>query len=230
MRARLIATTSLALAGAGIAAVTLVWGLGSSSAGTSSAAISGCMVGSVPSSGGLNAPSDVPPDSQASDAWWMAKSASRFGSPGFSFRPYGVDLRWQDTNTTESCYVIEQLIQAATGDESWEVVGAVPADMESFRRLGTVVVNGNGTADLHYRVYAATATARSDEFEVTITPRPFEEAPTPTPGSPTPTVAPLLRDDADCSGGIEATDALVILRFVAGLDLHLPDGCEPPGE
>lgn len=39
----------------------------------------------------------------------------------------------------------------------------------------------------------------------------------------------LARGDIDCEGTITAVDALMLLRYVAHLDVHLPDGCAPIG-
>jgi hypothetical protein len=58
----------------------------------------------------------------------------------------------------------------------------------------------------------------------------FEPTPTPTPAptpEPTPTPPPVFeRADLDCDGDIDAVDALVILRSIAGLDA-MPAGANP---
>jgi len=38
-----------------------------------------------------------------------------------------------------------------------------------------------------------------------------------------------MRGDVDCDDDVDAVDALRILRYVAGLNPNLPDGCPPIG-
>jgi len=67
------------------------------------------------------------------------------------------------------------------------------------------------------------------------TPTPTE-TPTPTPtasptatASPTPSPTPVPHGDVNCSGVVDAVDALQILRHVASLPVNLPDGCPDIG-
>ncbi len=55
-------------------------------------------------------------------------------------------------------------------------------------------------------------------------------SPTPSPSpTPNPTPAPTARGDIDCDGTITAVDALMLLRYVAQLNVSLPGGCAPIG-
>ena len=63
----------------------------------------------------------------------------------------------------------------------------------------------------------------------TPTPTPVPtDTPTTTP-SPTPSPTPVPHGDVNCSGAVNAVDALQILRYVAGLPVNLPVGCEEIG-
>ena len=63
----------------------------------------------------------------------------------------------------------------------------------------------------------------------TSTPSPTPTAtPEPTP-SPTPTPSPKPNGDVNCSGAVNAVDALQILRYVAGLPVNLPLGARRSG-
>lgn len=54
------------------------------------------------------------------------------------------------------------------------------------------------------------------------------QEPTPEP-SPTPTPTPPLdRGDLDCNHVVDGHDAILILQWLGGLELDLPEGCDPP--
>ena len=67
------------------------------------------------------------------------------------------------------------------------------------------------------------------EGSETPTPTP-SDTPTPSPtGVPTPSPLPHGNGDVNCSGAVNAVDALQILRYVAGLPVNLPVGCPQIG-
>jgi hypothetical protein len=92
--------------------------------------------------------------------------------------------------------------------------------------------NGAITGDAIFANSVPTPTPSPTPSE-TPTPTP-SPTPTPTPTatptpSPTPSPTPVANGDVNCSGEVTAVDALQILRFVAGLPVSLPEGCEPIG-
>ncbi len=53
--------------------------------------------------------------------------------------------------------------------------------------------------------------------------------PTPPPETPAPTPGDIPEGDVNCDGDVDTVDALMILRHVAGLPVHLPPGCPEVG-
>jgi hypothetical protein len=124
-----------------------------------------------------------------------------------------VEITWTDESSDETCIVLERRF---AGDISnpFEVIAILPQDATAFRDKGPYQ-QGDW---LFYRIYVATATARSD-FATDDAYIPIVE-PTPTPR---PHPSPVMRGDINCDGSINPVDGLAILRYDAGLDPNIPD-------
>lgn len=153
-----------------------------------------CFVSDEPSANGPEAPSDLIAFDQLSRE---------------------VELSWADNSSDETCFVIEARVSLYV-QGMYEVVAILP---------GGEVEHTDGPyqegSNIYYRLYAATATARSNYSNEAVTAIPHTE--------PSPTATPVYRrGDLNCDGFIDARDSVVILQFSAGLDLNLPPQCPGP--
>jgi hypothetical protein len=164
---------------------------------------------------------------------------------------YWFKSTWHDNDDAEACYVVER-------GQGSSVPGADFAAVATLEPGSTCLVDAsdiiyNNTTITFYRVYAATDTSRSLYSEalgligpvdydlgspVPPTPDPgcyfldlsstSSPSPTAPAGTPAPRVMPVP-GDVNCDGGVDALDALWLLRFVASLPHELPPGCPPIG-
>lgn len=181
-----------------------------------------CSVGHAPLGSGLN-----PPSFQSLGIFRAFSDRPFPLEPDKKAQPFTAGIWFQDSNVGETCYVVERSFPA--GGEDWHVVAVLPADSNRYLDLDVVVAADDAALrePLHYRIYAASSTARSDYLEVQSSLGPYESPPpTPHEGTPTPTVtAPGRYGDVNCSGEVDAVDALVILRFIAALPIAIPPEC-----
>lgn len=168
---------------------------------------------------------------------------------------FWIVIEWADNTDVETCYVVERGPNDFD-DPQFSTIAVLEPDSTCLIDASDEI--RDPPLGWLYRVYAATGNSRSEysnlqgiggpvyhEQPSPSPPTPIpgcflfegEGAPSPTPTrspeSPLPTVAPPFpRADLNCNGLIELTDALSILRFIAGLDANLPSGCaslaEPP--
>jgi hypothetical protein len=129
---------------------------------------------------------------------------------------FNVSLTWEGGGTA-TCWVVERFVGLhLPDDDEFEVRAILAAGGDKAYRDHGPFYSGGPRAD--YRLYAATASARSPYSDVAHASFPFVTTPPPTP-------MPPQRGDIDCDGHITAADALVLLRHIARLDVDLPPGC-----
>ena len=148
-----------------------------------------------------------------------------------------VDLTWEDASVGESCFVLERSGSLGSG---WAVASVLPSGTTACTDWEAQEESDGGF--VHYRVYAASADARSEASDVA---EAYFVSPTlfPSPALPTPVVTPVpngvicggeqielspKRADFNCSGNVTPKDALLLLAWVAGLEPVIPDGCPAP--
>jgi hypothetical protein len=160
------------------------------------------------------------------------------------------DVTWVDNALDETCYVLERKINSGP----YDVIAVLPPDSTSYLNDGPYVQAEVVTYRVYAATGSArSAYSNTDEvFFPVVDPSPPPPTPTPvssptptsppTPSatptpSPTPTFSPgptssatlqaRRQGDIDCNGDIDAVDALLILRHVAGLSVDLPPDCPP---